>query len=627
MSFKYRFILSFVLLEVIFVLLIVSVNFVAITSSSKKLTDEKITSNVTFLEELLSVPVSIYDLATLDNLLEKTQKIEYINSIVVLDSQNKVLSKKYNFKHETIEDFLKNKTNRELSFEEETYEIVHTKLFEEDKLLGSLYLVFDTTENSKFIQNNRNNTIFIIILEIIISTFLSYIIGSRLTNMLVKLSSVAQKIGKNKYVRIPFQNKKDEIGILSKSMSQMQEDLKQRNEELKNTTSQLEEQKEHLQEQKIHLENANKAKDEFLANISHEIRTPLNAIIGFSDILKDEELPETQKKQANIISKSAHSLLSIINEILDFSKIASGKLEIVPEVSSTQELFTHMHTLFDAKASEKNITFHIENDLDIPNYLIFDHIRMQQVISNLLSNAIKFTPQNGEVWLRTKLVSKDNNTATIYIEVKDSGIGIPHDKLDLIFKPFSQVDGSVSKKYGGTGLGLTIISKILQLMNSKIHVVSKENKGSTFFFEISFEIANKKEENQIERKIEKVLKGEVLVAEDNPINQQLMEAMLSTLNLRVDFASDGNEAINMYENKNYDLIFMDINMPNCDGITATKAIREKELIIGKYTPIVALTANAIKGDSEKYKNAGMDQHISKPINFNTLKDTLEKYLS
>ena len=602
MSFKYRFILSFVLLEIFFIILIVSVNFVAISSSSKTLTEEKISSNEKFLKELLSVPIAIYDLATLDNLVQKTYKIDYINSIVVLDSQDKIISKKYDFKYEKINEFLNKKTNRSLNYEENSFESRYIKLHQDDLYLGSIYLVFDNTANTNFIEENKEKTILIVLIEILISTLLSYLIGSRLTKMLTNLSTVAKDIGKEKSVSIPYQDNKDEIGVLSKSLNKMRNDLLKRN---------------------TQLIKANKTKDIFLANMSHEIRTPLNAIIGFSTILKDSNLPSEQKNQANIISKSANSLLHIINEILDFSKIESGKLEFHPQSNNLFELCNQIQNLFQGQASGKNITLNFDYDKNIPAYLVFDNTRLQQVISNLLSNAIKFSKENSDVFFDTKLIKKEKEYAKIRISIKDTGIGIPKEKQKEIFKPFSQADQSVSKEYGGTGLGLAIISKILEHMNSSIKLESVENKGSTFSFELKLNICEKSLEPKEEKTHHiKTKNKKVLIAEDNEINQELMKAIFAELNLKVDFANNGLEAIELFNENSYNLIFMDINMPLCGGIEATLKIRS----LDKNIPIIALTANAIKGDKEKFLKAGMNEHITKPINFNKLKEVLEKYL-
>ncbi len=620
MTFKYRFILSFVVLEIFFILLIIFVNFSAINDSSKNLNEEKINSNITFMKELLSVPISIYDLATLDNLIEKTQQIKYINSIVVLDSNNKVISKTYNFKHDLLENFLRKKTNRSFTFDDETYEIRYLQLFEDETPLGSIYFVFDTTENSTFIRENRYKTILIVLIEILISTFLSYLIGSRLTQKLTTLSNLAKNIGKDKIVTIPYQNNNDEIATLAKSMDTMQHNLKNRNDRLKNSAM-------ILKEQKKELINANKTKDLFLANMSHEIRTPLNAIIGFTDILKNSNLEEKEQRQINIVSKSANSLLQIINEILDFSKIEDGKLEIVSQEASIKELLIDIINLYDANASEKNINIHYIEDETIPNYLLFDRLRLQQVLSNLLSNAIKFNKTSGDIWVKTQLISKTDKEAIIYFEIKDNGIGIPKDKQELIFKPFSQADSSVTKVYGGTGLGLTIINNLLQYMDSTISLESEENKGSKFYFTLKLQIA-KHFDTQVEnlKSTQNNLNenSKILIAEDNSMNQQLMEAMLDELNLKADIVNNGEEAIKKSQENNYDIIFMDINMPVCDGISATKTIRE---LNKNHIPIIALTANAIKGDTKKYLDAGMDEHISKPINFEKLKECLEKYLA
>ncbi len=382
-----------------------------------------------------------------------------------------------------------------------------------------------------------------------------------------------------------------------------------------------------MKEQKKELIKANKTKDLFLANMSHEIRTPLNAIIGFTDILKNSNLKEKEQRQINIVSKSANSLLQIINEILDFSKIEDGKLEIISQEDSIKELLIDIVNLHDAKASEKNINIHYIEDENIPDYLLFDRLRLQQILSNLLSNAIKFNKISGNIWVKTQLISKTDEEAIIYFEIKDNGIGIPKDKQELIFKPFSQADNSITKAYGGTGLGLAIINNLLQYMNTTISLESEENEGSKFYFTLKLQIAkhfNSPIQNLKSTHTSINKNSKILIAEDNSMNQQLMEAMLSELNLKADIVNNGEEAIKKSQENDYNIIFMDINMPVCDGISATKTIRK---LNKNHIPIIALTANAIKGDTQKYLDSGMDEHITKPINFEKLKECLERYLA
>lgn len=377
-------------------------------------------------------------------------------------------------------------------------------------------------------------------------------------------------------------------------------------------------------------EKAERAKSQFLANMSHEIRTPLNGIIGFADILSSSNLPPKEHEYAQIIATSAKSLLAIINDILDFSKIESGSYEIVPEAGSLIELCNSCVVLFSAKAEQKGVSLQKELDINLPEPLLFDGTRLQQVLSNLISNAIKFTPSGGEVKLRlTKLDQKDSNVKVL-LEVIDSGIGIPKEKQKSIFEPFVQADGGVAKKYGGTGLGLAISSKIIELMGSQIKLESSEGKGSRFFFELTLEIASKKIKKNEDafKKVQDInfSGAKLLVAEDNPVNRKLMDVMLKKVGIEPIFAVNGVEAVDKFIKDSFDLILMDVNMPEMDGISATQEIREIEKQTNRKTIIIALTANAIEGDRERFLEAGMDDYLSKPIDFNGLVEMLKKYL-
>jgi len=370
-----------------------------------------------------------------------------------------------------------------------------------------------------------------------------------------------------------------------------------------------------------------KAKSEFLANMSHEIRTPLNAVLGFIDILKDETRGRKSYTYVEIIDSSSKSLLKIIEDILDFSKIESGKLDIDKVDFNTKAEFEVITHLFDAKCSQKNISLTLNLDTNLPQVINTDPLRIKQVISNLLSNAIKFTSEGKNIIVDINF--KDN---LLFVSVKDQGVGIAKDKQKHIFEAFSQEDSSTTRTHGGTGLGLSISTELVKLLGGELKLKSEVGIGSEFYFsipafigkEIKLEIDTTKEINFENKKI--------LLVEDNKANQMFMKVVFKKMQLEYDIANDGLEAIEQFKNiasseAKYDCILMDENMPNMNGIEATKHILEYEKINNlNHTPIVALTANALKGDRERFLSAGMDEYMTKPVDRKKLGDILRKFL-
>ena len=394
------------------------------------------------------------------------------------------------------------------------------------------------------------------------------------------------------------------------------------NQILKNSES-LETSNKNAQEMAVKSTQASLAKSEFLANMSHEIRTPLNAILGFIDLLKEKERDGEKLKYIHTIQSSSTTLLGIINDILDFSKIESGNFNIETiDFNTHQELGT-IADLFRAKASEKSVSLSFSIDKDMPRALKSDPLRIKQVVANLLSNAIKFTPRNGRIELLMKYV--DGN---LHVSVKDNGIGIAKDKQTDIFKAFSQAESSTTRKYGGTGLGLAISAKIVSMLGGKLKLESQKDNGSRFYFEIPVGIGVYKKPIKPKASDTAALKGKrILLVEDNKANQMFMSLIMKKFGLIFDMANDGAEAVEAYKNDYYDLILMDENMPNLNGIEATKQILEYEQIHNmRHTPIVALTANALKGDRERFLEAGMDEYLTKPLDKDKLAQILNYFL-
>ncbi|MBT8349440.1 MAG: response regulator [Sulfurovum sp.] len=380
------------------------------------------------------------------------------------------------------------------------------------------------------------------------------------------------------------------------------------------------------------LEHEIKSTELFLASMSHEIRTPLNGIIGMTEVLDDTLLSKEQKEFVSMIRESSNNLRVIVNDVLDVSKLNAGKMELE---NIPFDLFTKIEAsvgIFKPKIAEKEIGLKLFTDPMIPRQVIGDPTRLSQVIINLVSNALKFTDKGGKIDVLAEYIDQKKDEVTFKVSVSDSGIGLTKEQQEKIFEAYSQATASTARKSGGTGLGLTISSKIMNSMGTELEVESEEGEGATFFFVITMKVDTKasisveKKENAVVEKKQNFDDINVLVAEDNPINQKLIKIVLENFGLKVTLASNGQEAYEARVNDRYDLIFMDIQMPVMSGVESTHSILEYEKENGvEHIPIIALTANALPGDKEKYMSEGMDDYATKPLDVKIIEKIIHQY--
>ncbi|MCB0328408.1 MAG: response regulator [Bdellovibrionales bacterium] len=508
------------------------------------------------------------------------------------------------------------------------YLVVVKEVVFQGKIVGELFVYSSLDDLYAQLFDSSLKALAAFLFSLGIAAIVAHFLQKRITKPLSDLLFAIEEIEQNKDYskRLPVRGA-DEFSILMTRFNEMLEEVEKRDKALEDKVLKrtLE-----LREALGEAEAANRAKSQFLANMSHEMRTPLTGIIGMISILKEFRFPKEERELFDMLASSADTLLSVINDVLDFSKIESGRVEIEEQPFKFTELVDTIRKLILFQTKEKGITYIEDFGLDEGSQFVGDSLRIRQVLLNLTSNALKFTTPGGAVIVRSWKERITQNHSRLYFAVADTGIGVSKSKLETIFNAFTQADGSTTRKFGGTGLGLAISKQLVQLMQGQISAKSIETVGSCFSFYVTVSESLGQTEQfvssrQLSDQDTNKVALRILVAEDNRVNQKLAKRLLESENHDVTIANDGKEATELLEQQHFDLILMDVQMPVMDGLEATRRIRRMSGEKGKV-PILGVSAHAFREIQERSVSTGMTGYLTKPFKKKDLLESISKVM-
>ncbi len=608
MNFRTKTILGIAVIEVILLVILVISAMSFLVQSNKSQLNKRIDNTTSMFSTAVSNAVLTRDLATLDAMLDNLMQLDDLVYAKVV-AEGEVIA----YRGEHPNSIIPTPTNRAIDFQDSVVSQA-INISVAGQSFGFIEIGLATSSIHQIINQARRSIIAIASVEVLLVALFSVFLGSYLTNNLKRLQKAAQTIHRKGPGHQVCIQQNDELGDVANAFNQM--------------SVGLEKSYKQIDQARKEAEHASETKSRFLAAMSHEIRTPLNGVLGVLSSLNNTELSQEQRGLVHTAANSGNLLLSLISNILDVSKIDSHSLVLENETFHFKQEVESLLRSFLPIAERKNIAFTVTFD-ELPPYVIGDKTRYQQILLNLVGNALKFTEQ-GSIEVAFTVSQADQHLTTLVCQVSDTGVGIACEHLPHLFDEFTMVDNTYSRTSDGSGLGLAICKKLTTLMEGRIEVESQIGKGSRFTLSIPFEIGHQTQLkgtlNAPAQLSPECQDCRILVAEDNKANQIVIKNMLKNVSRFIDVADNGIQALEQVQNHHYDLVFMDVSMPEMDGLTACKKIRDMDDITKSSLPIIAFTAHALSGDEEKFLAAGMSGYLSKPVSLAKLIETINHHV-